>query len=215
MMANERGALAPRGSRRTGERPAARAMKPFHVIDTTDGMGSAVRKVKRHPSAPQAARPALADDVKDAFRELIQQCDAREQAALHERQRAARAVADFENDFRTVIEQIVVPTLEEVASLLGRAGWTCRTVPSSVDADVGVSFEVWRPTMTAVTGSALPHIAFSSIPERLTVGVSAFTRLGGNGRPEYRLEEISIEFVARQTLLFFRQLAADWAAGGF
>ena len=235
MMANgERGALAPRAGRRRGEaRPATQAVKspppvrpqPFRVIDApeadprTDSKPgvAAVRTVnrQRRTLAGPAVRPALADDVKNAFRQLIEQCEAGEQAARHEQHRAARARADFENEFRSVMEHTIVPTLDEVGNLLGRACWICRTVPSAADADVGVSFEASRPTMETAADGGLPRITFSSVPEHLTVGVSCFTRLGGNGRPEYRLDEISSDFVARQTLLFVRQLVSDWAAGGF
>lgn len=230
-MANaERSALA----RRAGEaRPASQIAKspkpalpqPFHHIDhaqpdlPADGKPGvpAVRKLhrQRQAVARPAVRPALADDVKAAFRQLVEQCETGEQAARHEQQRAARVRADFENEFRSLMEHTIVPTLDEVGALLGRACWICQTVRSSPDADVGVSFEAYRPTMAAVADRGLPRITFSSVPEHLTVGVSSLTRLGGNGRPEYRLEEISSDFVARQTLLFVRQLVSDWAAGGF
>jgi hypothetical protein len=237
MMTNvERVAVTPRGSRRVGEEKPAnqveRSPKPvtaqqFHVIDNAQGdtpadakpfvpaVRKANRQLRRQTFVRQAAHPSMADDVKNAFTQLIEQCEACEEAAHQERQRAGKAEADFENAFRSVMEQIIVPTLNEVGSLLRQSRWTCKTVLSSPDTGVGVTFEASRPAMKAVADRGLPHITFSSVPEHQKVGISSFSGLSGNGRPEYRLEEISSDFVARQTLLFFRQLTNDWTAGGF
>jgi hypothetical protein len=237
MMANVEGvAVAPRGSRRGGEAKPANQVesspKPVtaqqcHLVDDAQGdtladakpfipaVRKANRQLQRQTFVRPAAHPAMADDVKNAFKRLIEQCEAGEESARQERQRAAKARADFENEFRCVMEQIIVPTLNEVGSLLRQSRWTCKTILSSPDAGVGVSFEASRPAMKAVANRGLPHITFSSVPEHLKVGVSSFSQLSGSGRPEYRLEEISSDFVARQTLLFFRQLTSDWAAGGF
>jgi hypothetical protein len=153
--------------------------------------------------------PAIGNDVRNAFKELIAQSQAREEAADQQHRRTAKARADFEREFKRVMEEVIIPTLNEIASLLQQSGWICKILPS--DAGIGVSFEASRPAMAAVAGKGLPHITFSSVPERLRFGVGSLTQLSGGGQLEYPLNEVSGDFVARQVLLFFRRLTNEWA----
>jgi hypothetical protein len=155
---------------------------------------------------PQAL--AIRDDIKRAFKALIEQSDVQEKATERERKRTAKARQVFENEFKRVTDQIIVPTLAEIGSLLQRSGWTCSTTPLS--SELGIRFEVSRGTTTKAIGeTGRSHIAFACLSERLRLGIVSFGHTSGGGRHEYALGDVSNDFVAQQVLLFFRRLTTE------
>jgi hypothetical protein len=149
----------------------------------------------------------MRDEVRDAFKKVI----ARQRIADQERKRVAWTRQDFENEFKRVRDQIIVPTLNDIGNMLHESGWTCNIVSLSSDplsSDASMKFEVYRGMMMA-GGETRPYIAFSSLPARFKLQIIWYT-LWGHGGEEYSLDQVSDDFVAQQVLPFFDQLVTDW-----
>ena len=206
------------------------AVHQFHPADVEDG--DAIADAKRYvPALRKAARKfrrqtftgrrrgvdavlagngvetPIRDDMRMAFRDLIAKSNAREHAADWERKRLTEGRRDFEQAFWRATEGIIVPTLDAIANLLRRAGWRCDIVP--LLPGLGVSFAVYRGTMTAVGESGRPRIVFATAPRRPALEVTVFTQTIGGGCHEYGLGNVSNDFVVDQVLLFFRRLTTE------
>ena len=149
----------------------------------------------------------MKEDVKAAFKKAITQFDAREEAADHERKKVATARQEFETECKRVIDQVIVPTLNEIGGMLQQSGWIYTT--ALLPAETGVRFEIYRGNMMAAGGIVRPHIAFSSLPERPKLGIISYSQTSGGGPQEYDLGQVSDDFVASQVLPFFERLAAE------
>jgi hypothetical protein len=174
-------------------------------------LSPALRKATRRQQNVTPPHPAIADDIITAFKELIEQSQAREEETNQERKRTAKARVEFEHEFRHVMAEVITPTLNEIGNLLQQSGWTCETIPLRTDIGVGVSFEASLPEMKAVAGDRLPRVTFLSVPDRLRVDIDSLTLSSSGGRPEYPLKEVSVDFVAHHVLLFFHRLTNEWA----
>jgi hypothetical protein len=153
-------------------------------------------------------------DVRDAFKKVITEFDAREQAAEQELLRIAKAQQDFETEFKRVRDKIIIPILNEIGNMLQQSGWMCQTVPEPPSDppsfDDAVRFEVFREMMSDYGDEIRPYIAFSGMPEHLKLNITWSTHWSESDE-EYPLELVSDDFIAQQVLSFFEQLAAEWA----
>jgi hypothetical protein len=227
MTANvDRNAAAPRNGRRAGAIKSggeganslvlAQQLQRNHIAcgnapAEVNPLSPALRKATRRHQNFTPPRPAIADNIISAFKELIEQSQARQKAINQERKLAASARAEFENQFRHVMAEVIAPTLNEIGSLLEQSGWTCETTRLPSDIGVGVSFEASLPEMKAVAGDRLPRLTFLSVPDRLRLAIDSLTLSTAGGRPEYPLKEVSGDFVAHHVLLFFHRLTNEWA----
>jgi hypothetical protein len=220
-----RNAAAARNGRRAGaiksggEGANSLALEQFqrdHIVcgdapADVNSLSTASRKAARRHQNFRPPRPAIADNIITAFKKLIDQSQAREEATNQERKQIAKARAEFEHEFRHVMAEVITPTLNEIGSLLQQSGWTCETIPLPSDIGVGVSFEAFLPEMKAVAGDRLPRITFFSAPDRLRLDIDSLALSSAGGRPEYPLKEVSGDFVAHHVLLFFHRLTDEWA----
>jgi hypothetical protein len=213
-----RNAAAARNGRRAGANSLvlAQQLQRSHIVRgdapaEANSLSPALRKAARRHQNFAPPRPAIADNIITAFKELIYQSQAREEAINQQRKRIATARAEFEHEFRHVMAEVITPTLNEIGTLLQQSGWTCETIPLPADIGVGVSFEVSLPEMKPVAGDGLPRVTFLSVPDRLRLDIDSLALSSVGGRPEYPLKEVSTDFVAHHVLLFFHRLTNEWA----
>jgi hypothetical protein len=150
----------------------------------------------------------MKDDTKAKFEQAIDGYVAASVHAKEEQDQKLSARQRFEQQWRENRDAVVMPALTQIAELLHTKGWQCQI--TSVDADLGVTIDVYKGLMRGVVGSGRPHITFKADPHSEKISVRSTTQsgsgavgTGGFGMP------LTEEVVQQQVLQFFQRLASE------
>jgi hypothetical protein len=137
-------------------------------------------------------------DVQEAFEKAVAGFEKRreaEQQRLREREK-------FETEWIRIRTDVLVPALEEVKTLLGKAGWQCEV---RADKDQGVHFTIYRGS---VQGER-PYMAFQPQKPKDTITSYVATRGSGSELGNFTLDQITQDFAQAEAAKFFERLAAE------
>lgn len=147
----------------------------------------------------------MRQETRAAFELALAGYEARSKAALQDKEDRLTQRHQFEDECRRIRDGVIVPGLNEVASmLLEPRGWKCevRTVEKNSEA----TLEIYRGDMKTVSSSERPLIGFKA--EAHTPRLTVYTSGQHQEEPEssYPLAEVSDDFVHQRVLEFFQRL---------
>ena len=96
------------------------------------------------------------ENIKAAFEKVAKEYDARENAAKQQREQELAERQEFEAGYQYKINEMILPTLRFVTTILEPHGWTCKISDSAAS----VKFEVFRGNMRGAS-TARPHTSFN------------------------------------------------------
>ena len=140
-------------------------------------------------------------DVQEAFERAIAGFEKRQEAE-HQRIRKRER---FETEWARIRTVVVVPALEEIKTLLSKAGWQCE---ARADKDQGVHFTVYRGN---VKGER-PYMTFQPEKSKDAIVIYVATRGSGSQLGNFTLDQINQDFLQTEALKFFERLTSELSA---
>ena len=142
-------------------------------------------------------------EVQEALESAIAGFEKRQQAE----QDRLRARDRFENDWARIRTSIVLPALEEVATVLRKAGWLCET--RAGDKDPGVHFTIYRGVKAGVGGGERPFMTYQPEKQQSAVLVNVATKVSAAPLGSFTLDKITEDFVQTEATKFFARVASE------
>jgi hypothetical protein len=140
-------------------------------------------------------------DVQEAFERAIAGFEKRQEAE-HQRIRERER---FETEWARIRTVVVVPALEEIKTLLSKAGWQCE---ARADKDQGVHFTAYRGN---VKGER-PYMTFQPEKSKDAIVIYVATRGSGSQLGNFTLDQINQGFLQTEALKFFERLTSELSA---
>ena len=147
---------------------------------------------------------AMKDEIKQGFDSAFAKLRARDDAARRADEQRISERAKFETAYRTAVENVIVPALEEVRRLLEAQKWISRV--SRVEHNLEVTLEA-QGDKHAIDAKQRPHISFSRDPHEPQMNVHTETGQQGDGGGKYPLEAITADLIQEHALKFVQRLA--------
>jgi hypothetical protein len=146
--------------------------------------------------------------MKDEVRAKFEKVLAADQKTRRESERAAQerldltnaAVAAWANFVSTELERAMLP----VAAMLTEKEWVCSTKSEGQS----VSVLIYRDNMTSAGSSDRPHLKLTADRNNKITIVQATQMRIGTDQQNYRLDDITPDFVQNRVLQFFEVLVA-------
>ena len=140
-------------------------------------------------------------DVQEAFERAIAGFEKRQEAE-HQRIRERER---FETEWARIRTVVVVPALEEIKTLLSKAGWQCE---ARADKDQGVHFTVYRGN---VKGER-PYMTFQPEKSKDAIVIYVATRGSGSHLGQlYREPKLPGILCKPEALKFFERLTSEYS----
>jgi hypothetical protein len=121
------------------------------------------------------------------------------QEAEHQRVRERER---FETEWTRIRTAVVVPALEEIKGLLGKAGWQCQV---RADKDQGVHFTIYRGN---VKGER-PYMIFQPEKSKDAILIYMATRGSASQLGNFTVDQITQDFVQTEASKFFERLTSE------
>jgi hypothetical protein len=141
---------------------------------------------------------AVKKDIQETFEKALAGFETRQEAVVQR----LRAREKFETEWSQIRTGVVLPALEEVKALLGKAGWQCE---SRADKDQGVHFTIYRGS---VQGER-PYMTFQPQKPKDTILIYVATKGSGSELGNFTLDQITQDFVQAETAKFFERITAE------
>jgi hypothetical protein len=140
---------------------------------------------------------AMKKDIQEAFERVLAGFEKRQEAE-HQR---VREREKFETEW-TRIRTAVVPALEEIKGLLGKAWWQCEVRP---DKDQGVHLTIYRGN---VKGER-PYMIFQPEKSKDAILIYMATRGSASQLGNFTVDQITQDFVQTEASKFFERLTSE------
>ena len=142
-------------------------------------------------------------DIQDVFEKALAGFEKRQEAIVQR----LRAREKFEAEWTQIRTDVVAPALEEVKTLLSKAGWQCET---RADKDQGVHFTIYRRSEQGER----PYMTFQPQKSKDTILIYVATKGSGSELGNFTLEQITQDFVQAETAKFFERITAEHSTPG-
>ena len=147
----------------------------------------------------------MKDEIKQGFDSALAKLRARDDAARRADEQRISERAKFETAYRTAVENVIVPALEEVRRLLEAQKWVCQV--NRIEHKLEVTLEAHQGDMHAVEAKRRPHISFSQDPHEPQMNVYTLTPQQSGGEGKYPLDAITADLIQEHALKFVQRLA--------
>ena len=137
-------------------------------------------------------------DIQETFERALAGF-AKRQEAEHQR---VREREKFETEWTRMRTAVVVPALEEIKGLLGKAGWQCEV---RADKDQGVHFTIYREN---VKGER-PYMTFRPEKSKDAILIYMATRGSASQLGNFAVDQITQDFVQTEASKFFERLTSE------
>jgi hypothetical protein len=137
-------------------------------------------------------------DIQEAFEKALAGFEKR-QEAVHQRLRERQK---FETEWTRIRTDVVIPALEEVKTLLSKAGWQCEV---RADKDQGIHFAIYRG---GVQGER-PYMTFQPQKPKDTITIHVATKGSASELGNFTLDQITQDFAQAEAAKFFERLTAE------
>ena len=144
------------------------------------------------------------EDIKAAFEKVAKEYDARADAAKQQRDQELIERQQFEAGYQHKRDEVLLPVLRFVTTILEPHGWTCKINDSAAN----TKFEVFRENMRAAN-SPRPHISFNGDAGSRQVTIYSATQTQVVPKVMRLLNELTDEVVTKHVLEFFGKLASE------
>ena len=112
------------------------------------------------------------EDIKAAFERVAKEYDARAEAARQQRDQELTERQQFEAGYQNKRDEVILPALRFVTTILEPRGWTCKISDSAAS----TKFEVFRGNMRGAS-TARPHTFTSTRRNRVVFrGLANYAR---------------------------------------
>lgn len=145
----------------------------------------------------------MKNDIQKTFEKALAGFEKRQEAV----QQRLREREKFETEWARIRTDVVVPALEEVKTLLSKAGWQCEV---RTEKDQGVHFTVYRGRGQGER----PYMTFQPQKPKDTIVIYAATRGSGSELGSFALDQITQDFVQAEAAKFFERLTAEHSTPG-
>ena len=149
------------------------------------------------------------EDIKAAFERVAKEYDARADAAKQQRDQELNERQQFEAGYQNKKNEVILPALRFVTTILEPHGWTCKISDSAAS----TKFEVFRGNMRGAS-TARPHTSFSGDADSRKITIYTATQTQVVPKVTCRLTELTEEAVTKHLLEFFERLASEPSDAG-
>ena len=164
---------------------------------------------RRRAHRPRIQEAELNKDIQAAFEKAAKEYDDREAAAKQQRDQELIERHEFEAGYQHKKDEVILPALRVVTTILEPHGWTCKISDSAAS----LKFEVFRGNMRGAS-TARPHTSFNADAGSMRVTIYAATQTQVLPKVTCRLTELTDEAVAEHVLEFFEKLACEPSDAG-
>jgi hypothetical protein len=151
----------------------------------------------------------LNEDIKAAFEKAAKEYDARADAAKQQRDQELTERQQFEAGYQQKRDEVILPSLRFVTTILEPHGWTCKISDSAAS----IKFEVFRGNMRGAS-TARPHTSFNGDAGSRQITIYTATQTQVVPKVTCLLTELTEEAVAKHVLEFFEKLASEPSDAG-
>ena len=144
------------------------------------------------------------EDIKAAFEKAAKEYDARADAAKRQREEELTERHQFEAGYQHKKDEVILPALRFVTTILEPHGWTCKISDSAAS----TKFEVFRGNMRGAS-TARPHTSLNADAGSRRVTLYAATQTQVLPKVTHLLSELTDESVTKHVLEFFEKLASE------
>ena len=149
------------------------------------------------------------EDIKAAFERVAKEYDARAAAAKQQRDHELNERQQFEAGYQNKKDEVIVPALRFVSTILEPHGWTCKISDSAAS----TKFEVFRGNMRGAS-TARPRASFSGDADLRKITIYTATQTQVVPKVTCLLTELTEEAVTKHLLEFFEKLASEPSDAG-
>jgi hypothetical protein len=151
----------------------------------------------------------LNEDIKAAFEKAAKEYDARADAAKQQRDQELTERQQFEAGYQQKRDEVILPALRFVTTILEPHGWTCKISDSAAS----IKFEVFRGNMRGAS-TARPHTSFNGDAGSRQITIYTATQTQVVPKVTCLLTELTEEAVVKHVLEFFEKLASEPSDAG-
>ena len=151
----------------------------------------------------------LNEDIKAAFERVAKEYDTRADAAKVQREQELTERQQFEAGYQHKRDEVILPTLRFVTTILEPHGWICKISDSAAS----TKFEVFRGNMRGAS-TARPYTSFNGDVGSRQITIHAATQTQVVPKVTCLLSELTEEAVTKHVLEFFEKLASEPSDAG-
>jgi hypothetical protein len=148
----------------------------------------------------------MKDDIRKKFEQMLETDEAKRIEAHNAAEATAQAARNQETQWSERIAGVLYPAIQGVTVMLTEKGWTCDATTSSKH---GLRINVFQGDMMAVAGSGRPHLILS-LERNGSIRINqATTTVGKDDGQQYRIEEITDDFIQERILRLLAALTSE------
>jgi len=151
----------------------------------------------------------LNEKIRAAFERVAKEYDARADAAKQQREQELAERQQFEAGYQHKRDEVILPTLRFVTTILEPHGWICKISDSAAS----TKFEVFRGNMRGAS-TARPYTSFNGDVGSRQITIHAATQTQVVPKVTCLLTELTEEAVTKHVLEFFEKLVSEPSDAG-
>ena len=150
----------------------------------------------------------MSEDIKAAFERVAKEYEARADAAKQQRDQELTERQQFEAGYQNKRDEVILPALRFVSTILEPHGWTCKISDSAAS----TKFEVFRGNMRGASTARPRTISGDADSRKITIYTATQTQVVP--KLACLLTELTEEAVTKHLLEFFEKLASEPSDAG-